>query len=122
MASAAASLTPSPAPRPAGTRLRAAAARLRAFVGRWALLGALVLPVAAAGCTDPCLALAQKLCDCQTTELGKQNCLTSMLNSYQAARQSDLSAAAPECAKLVDKCDCHKLDTEAGKQACGLSR
>ena len=98
------------------------AGRLRAAAGRWLLLSALVLPIAAAGCTDPCLALAQKLCDCQTTELGKQNCRTQMLTAYQSARASDLSKSGPECAALVDKCDCHKLDTEAGKKACGLAR
>jgi len=95
-----------------------------ASVARKLSLSALLLGLAFAGsgCTHPCLALAEKLCDCQGNQLEVEQCKQQQRRLYDQARQSDLDAAAPVCAERLDTCDCSDLTTEAGKQACGLSQ
>lgn len=73
-------------------------------------------------CTDPCLELARKLCECQDTQIARENCIRNAEAAYQQADQDALAQSQSQCADLVDGCDCNDLDTESGKQACGLAR
>ena len=72
------------------------------------------------GCTSPCVQLAEKICGCQPTQRDRSAC-----NSQQSSRSDQVNPTAAEeqaCAELIDKCDCHLLDTPQGKIDCGLAR
>jgi hypothetical protein len=86
---------------------------------RGILLCLLVLP-ALSGCKSSCVELAGKICDCQATQTDRDNC-----NTAESSRASSINPTAEEeatCAALVDSCQCHELNTAAGKMACGLAR
>jgi len=88
-------------------------------------LGVVAFLLCASGitaCTHPCLALADKQCECSDGDLQQQQCQTEMQASFDLARQSDLDNNKQVCSDLLDTCDCTKLDTEAGRAACGLTR
>ncbi len=74
----------------------------------------------AGGCKNKCLELAQKICECEPTSTLRDNC------NQQASQQGSQVVVTPEdeqnCAELLDKCDCHNLDTAEGKLACGMAR
>lgn len=86
----------------------------------------LVLAIAAAalavlpGCKGQCRQLTEKLCECSTNSLEKQNCLT--LASSRESNSPPTAADDAACAKLLPGCDCHTIDTAEGKIACGLAR
>jgi hypothetical protein len=73
-----------------------------------------------AGCTSPCVKLAQKLCECETTTEAQDNCKTTA--SEQESLVDVSSEDEDRCSDLIDGCDCHAIDTPQGKIACGLSR
>ena len=86
---------------------------------RSALL-ALVAASALGGCTRPCLALAEKICECETTSTARDNCRQQATN--QQSLTSVSSADEEVCDALLDKCDCHQTSTDEGKRNCGLAR
>ncbi len=76
--------------------------------------------LALGGCTSNCLKLAQKICDCQPTSTLRDSC-----NSDASAQKAQLTLTSGDedrCAKLLDRCDCHALDTPEGKVSCGQAR
>lgn len=73
-----------------------------------------------AGCASNCVKLAQKICDCQTTQVDRDNCNANV--SARADQVNPTSADEDTCGKLIDTCDCHDLNTPQGKQNCGLAR
>jgi hypothetical protein len=93
---------------------------LRAFA-LGALLAALLL-AAGTGCVHPCLALAEEICECEETEAAREDCKRRARDAYESTRKAELDAARSECSALLDRCDCAFVDTEEGKQACGLAR
>ena len=74
----------------------------------------------ASACTDPCLELAQKICDCQPTSALRDSCRQSA--STEKGRINITSQDDQACSALVDGCDCHLLDTPEGKVKCGQAR
>jgi len=72
------------------------------------------------GCTNDCLKLAQKVCDCQPTATLRDTCNSDASN--QKAQITLTSADERLCAGLLDSCDCHTLDTPQGKVNCGQAR
>jgi len=88
----------------------------RLLLAATAVLGLLI----ASGCKNPCLELAQKICDCQSTTSLRDAC------NQQASDRNSLETVTPEdeetCTALMDKCDCHALDTAEGKLNCGIAR
>ncbi len=76
----------------------------------------------ASGCTHPCLKLAEQICACEPGQIERETCEKQMKSAYDAARPDELDAQASVCSEHLDTCDCHELDTEAGRQACGLAR
>jgi hypothetical protein len=84
------------------------------------LLIALAAAVAFCACTSPCLQLAGKICDCQSTSTLRDTC-----NQQANDTKSQVSVTGDDdvrCQKLLTSCDCHALDTEQGKIECGLAR
>jgi len=80
----------------------------------------LLLAALASGCNSPCVQLAQKICDCQSTQNDRDTC-----NSNVSARADQVSFTDQDnnnCSALIDKCACYELDTPQGKANCGLSR
>ncbi|MDF1563915.1 MAG: hypothetical protein P1V51_12780 [Deltaproteobacteria bacterium] len=86
------------------------------------ILALTALGLAAAGCTHPCLKLAEQICECEPGEIEKEACEREMKSAYDSARVNELKAQADTCTELLDTCDCTRLDTEEGRQACGLAR
>jgi hypothetical protein len=83
-----------------------------------ALLSSALL--ALSGCKGPCRALSEQLCDCAQNSLEKEACLQRTANE-----QSRFEPTAEEeavCEQRLEECDCHTIDTEEGKRACGLAR
>ena len=72
------------------------------------------------GCKNPCIALAEKICDCQKTANERSLCVSRA--NDEASQRTLTPEDKATCSALVDKCDCHALDTPQGKQACGLAR
>lgn len=72
------------------------------------------------GCKGSCRKLSEKLCDCQPNTVAKDACLQKVSN--EASRETVSAQDEAACAKLMDSCDCHTIDTPAGKKACGLAR
>lgn len=76
----------------------------------------------ATGCTHPCLKLAEQTCACEPGELEQESCERQMKSAFDSASVSELKAQADTCTSLLDTCDCTQLDTEEGRQGCGLAR
>jgi hypothetical protein len=86
------------------------------------LLLACVLTVPlAAGCGDACLKLADQICNCQPDDATRSGC------QAQVREQENVFSVRNEdqqrCQQLLDSnaCDCRKLTTPEGRQACGLA-
>lgn len=87
---------------------------------RTAVLAALAsLVLAASGCKSQCRLLREKQCDCTSDSTSRNNCLatasTLETNNPPSAAQETL------CEALMDQCDCRLLDTQAGKERCGVA-
>lgn len=106
-------------------RLPVQEVRIRPLMKRL-LLAAAVSLAALAGCKNPCLELAQKLCECESTATLRDSC------SQRATDEANRNAVSPDqeanCRELMAPsdggrpCDCHMLDSPEGKLACGLAR
>ena len=71
-------------------------------------------------CSSPCVQLASKICDCQTTQVDRDNCNSQV--SARADQVQPTDADEQACSKLVDVCECHELNTPQGKIDCGLAK
>lgn len=87
---------------------------------RAAVLFALTsLLVVTSGCKTACRQLTEKQCDCTQSNTEKTACL-----SRASAQEGSFMPTAEEeatCDALLDKCDCRLLDTQAGKENCGIA-
>jgi hypothetical protein len=75
----------------------------------------------AAGCGDACLKLADQICSCQPDQTSQANCqqrARDVEGVFNVRKQDEQF-----CQHLLDtnSCDCKKLDTPEGRQACGTS-
>ena len=84
------------------------------------LWGAAIIGLFLAGCSSPCVKLAGKICDCQATQVDRDNCNANVSARAGAIEISDTDQAT--CDALIDKCECHELNTPEGKRNCGLAR
>jgi len=84
------------------------------------LFGAALIGLFAAGCSSPCVKLANKICDCQATQTDRDNCNANVSARSGAAVITEADEAT--CDALIDQCECHELNTAEGKRACGLAR
>lgn len=97
-------------------RSRSDCGRVRGPMRHVVLLAFVVL---ISGCKSHCRLLSEKLCDCTTTTTEKTACL-----SRAATQEGTFPPTADDevtCAALVD-CDCRLVDTQSGKERCGLAR
>jgi hypothetical protein len=84
------------------------------------LLACMLSFALASGCGDACLSLANQICSCQPDSNSKAIC-------NQKAKDAEANFAVGKvdtkiCQGLLDahQCDCNKLITAEGRQACGL--
>jgi hypothetical protein len=92
------------------------------------LLGAVVACGVAAGCTDNCMQIQDQICLCQGQTQEEQSTCQSNA-STQESNNPPSNAKLTECAQLLPSCTslinggsgCDKLQTDVGRQACGLS-
>lgn len=75
---------------------------------------------ALAGCKGPCRELSEKLCECAASTVERDFCLQRVAN--EQARFEPTPNEEAVCEERVEKCDCHTIDTDEGKRACGLAR
>ncbi|MDP1822519.1 MAG: hypothetical protein Q8L48_04735 [Archangium sp.] len=71
------------------------------------------------GCKTQCRLLSEKLCDCTTNSSDKTNCLSNVATrdgTYVATEETEA-----RCEALAPTCDCRLVDTQAGKERCGLA-
>ncbi len=79
------------------------------------------LPLVLAGCGGNCKALAQKVCNCNsTTTTQREQCAATASN--EASRAEPTPEEESTCAALIDGCSCDNLNTPEGKTACGMAR
>ncbi len=80
-----------------------------------------------AGCGSPCQDLADRICNCQPAGTLRDNCKSSVKNQIGTTKPS--SSDQSLCAEKLKSCpdpestpsQCQVLETEAGKEACGLA-
>jgi hypothetical protein len=71
-------------------------------------------------CKGDCRKLAEKLCQCSANTSEKNLCIQNA--STEQGRVGTTDADEAVCASLYNGCDCHTINTPAGKVACGLAR
>jgi hypothetical protein len=77
-----------------------------------------VFSVVCGGCQDPCVELAQRICNCEATVAARRACVADRITSQQGS--VDVSDADRElCAAKLDTCSCAALD-ENDLDACGF--
>lgn len=83
----------------------------------FAALSSLLL--VASGCKSQCRLLREKQCDCTTDTSSRNTCL-STASSLESSNPPNAEQEAL-CESLLDQCDCRLLDTQAGKERCGIA-
>jgi hypothetical protein len=83
------------------------------------LLGAALSSLALLSCKGQCRQLSEKLCQCQATTFAKEQCMQRA--AAEESRVHPTAAQEATCQSLLANCDCHQIDTPAGKRACGLA-
>lgn len=78
-----------------------------------------------AGCKSQCRLLTEKQCDCTTNSNDKTACLTraqAQDSSFGISAGAGATEADEDlCESLLVVCDCRLLDTQAGKERCGIA-
>lgn len=75
--------------------------------------------LALSGCRGNCRALSEKLCECFERPTERELCLRNAASEEQRVEPTAEQEAV--CGELLPQCDCHTIDTDAGKRACGLA-
>lgn len=100
--------------------------RFRPLWGRLGRLGPLTalhvlvatLALAGAGCTDPCVALAERICNCESTATLRRACIADRITNQQGRIETS-DADKAFCTEKLDTCDCVAVD-ENNLEACGF--
>ena len=79
------------------------------------------------GCGSPCQDLADRICNCQPAGTLRDSCKSSVKNQIGSANPS--SSDQSTCSEKLKTCpdpestpsQCQVLETQAGKEACGLA-
>jgi hypothetical protein len=83
-----------------------------------ALLFALVA-LSSASCTDPCVALAERICQCQLDPTERLACRQERVTNQKDQRPID-DDDRTQCTAALDTCDCADLD-ENRTDECGFA-
>jgi hypothetical protein len=88
------------------------------------LVFAAAVALFAAGCSNPCQDLGDKLCACSPTGTTTETCKRQVSNMAKSPTSGQQSA----CEEFYDNCNapsgvdfCEWLATETGKEKCGLA-
>lgn len=82
------------------------------------LVGSLVAAALASGCQDPCVALAERICNCEPTPADRRSCRTDRVVN----RQSQVQITDEDrtfCQAKLDTCECTDVDENRLDQ-CGF--
>jgi hypothetical protein len=73
----------------------------------------------AAGCSDPCTELAEKVCECEKTETAQQACLERIdaTEPDHTVKDAELDC----CSARLEECTCKRL-ADGDLAACGLAQ
>ncbi len=82
---------------------------------RYLLLIAIILTCA---CSEPCLDLANRICDCEPTANRRNTCKNTFVRNNPVSISED---DEKRCEKLLRTCSCDALE-KGDYQACGLSK
>ncbi|HEX8820042.1 MAG TPA: hypothetical protein VF794_08975 [Archangium sp.] len=82
--------------------------------------------LALAGCKSPCRELSERLCDC-VESFQRDTCIRSVANEENNIEPTDEELEVCEqrlttCVDTQEKTVCERIETDEGKQACGLAR
>lgn len=100
-------------------RYRSDCGRVRRPMRHAVLLAFASLLLVTSGCKSQCRLLSEKLCDCTTNTTDKTSCLSRA--ATQEANYPPTEANEARCEVLATTCDCRLVDTQAGKERCGLA-
>lgn len=94
-------------------RMQRSVVVVTAFVGAFASL------VGLAGCQDPCVTLAERICNCEATADERRACIADRITNQQNTVKVD-DADREVCTGALDTCTCAALD-QNNLAACGFS-
>lgn len=89
---------------------------LRALIGLCALVPAVVATI---GCDDPCVALAERICQCQEDPTERIACRQERITN-QRDQRTVTDEDRSRCTAALDTCDCVDLDQNRTDQ-CGFA-
>jgi hypothetical protein len=89
---------------------------------------ALALAATLAGCTDPCLEIANRICGCQPDQPSQDACKSNAKERFNRGSKPSTADQA-ECTRLLDTCPdpsdepdiCTRIDFPDGKVDCGYA-
>lgn len=88
---------------------------------------ALACAALAAGCSDPCQELGNRLCDCHGVGTTKASCTDSVRSEIQRLHPGEHTNNV--CSDMLDSCHsatgiefCDWIEGRCGKAACGMSQ
>lgn len=84
-----------------------------------AVMGLVVALLAVPACWDPCDQLANTICDCEKTEIERQQCRQRV--EIQKQQRDPSEADKQACQSAQTTCTCEAL-AEGRLSACGFSR
>ena len=89
------------------------------------LILSLAAGLSVSGCKTSCRQLSEVLCDCTSGTSERTDCLqraAKLEAEYLVATSYDQQMAdRAVCEELMDTCDCRLIDTQSGKENCGLA-
>ena len=83
------------------------------------VVSVLMALLGASGCTDPCVALQERICNCEKTANERQACIADRITNQQATTKIDDDDRA-FCSEKLDTCTCAALDDNDLAQ-CGFT-
>jgi hypothetical protein len=74
--------------------------------------------IVASACQDPCVTLAERICNCEATSGDRATCRTERIVNQQSSTKIE-DADRAVCEKKLDTCTCAALDVN-DLDACGF--
>lgn len=85
----------------------------------WLALALVVVAALAAGCQEPCVALAERICSCEPDEIARRACRDNRIDTQQGRVPTE--AEQEVCVQALDTCTCEALE-ENRTELCGFTR
>lgn len=84
-----------------------------------AIVAAVVAVALGTGCQDPCVALAERICNCEATADQRRACIADRVTNQQGTVEVD-DADREFCAARLETCTCAALD-QNDLASCGFA-